>query len=262
MPKRSTPQTLEPSALPQAAQARYAVVDALRGAAMVWMTVFHFCFDLQHFGYLQADFYRDPVWTWQRTAIVSMFIACAGVGQAIAIAQVQSAARFWHRWRHIAAGAMLVTVGSYLMYPQSYIYFGILHGIACMLVVLRFFAPTGRWLWWVGAAAIMLGNIGSMLHPGWPGWSVLNSPWLNWIGLINQKPITEDYAPILPWIGVMCWGMAFGRWVLQHRPHWLQRPAHGIAKPLAQLGRWSLSYYLLHQPVLIGLLTLAVWVGL
>ena len=31
------------------------------------------------------------------------------------------------------------------------------------------------------------------------------------------------------------------------------------ARPLAVLGRWSLSFYMLHQPVLIGLLMLVIW---
>ena len=39
---------------------------------MVWMTAFHFCFDLQYFGYLHTNFYDNPVWTLQRMAIVSL----------------------------------------------------------------------------------------------------------------------------------------------------------------------------------------------
>jgi peptidoglycan/LPS O-acetylase OafA/YrhL len=35
-------------------------------------------------------------------------------------------------------------------------------------------------------------------------------------------------------------------------------PLPGAARPLAVLGRWSLSFYMLHQPVLIGLLWLVV----
>ena len=35
---------------------RYAAIDALRGAAMVWMTVFHFGFDLAHFGLWNKTF--------------------------------------------------------------------------------------------------------------------------------------------------------------------------------------------------------------
>jgi uncharacterized membrane protein len=237
-------------------EARYEAVDALRGVAMVWMTAFHFCFDLQHFGYLQANFYNDPFWTWQRVAIVSLFTFCAGVGQAIAVNQGQTPARFWKRWLQIAGCALLVTIGSYFMYPQSFIYFGILHGMAAMLIVVRFFAPSGLWLWIGAAAAIALAQMAAAFHAAWPALEILNTPALNWLGLISRKPVTEDYAPLLPWIGVMLWGLAVGQWVLRTRPQWLQMRIAPATRPLVWLGRRSLSYYMVHQPVLIGLLSL------
>ena len=235
---------------------RFDVVDALRGCAMVWMTAFHFCFDLQHFGYLQANFYNDPFWTWQRVAIVSLFTFCAGVSQSIALAQGQSSARFWKRWRQIAACAVLVTAGSYAMYPQSFIYFGILHGMALMLIAVRFFAPSGMALWIGGALAIGLPHLAASAHAAWPGLEVLNTPAWNWLGFISRKPVTEDYVPLLPWIGCMLWGMAAGQWCLRTKPQWLQVHVGRAGAALAVLGRWSLSYYMVHQPVLIGLLML------
>ena len=87
---------------------------------------------------------------------------------------------------------------------------------------------------------------------------VFDAPWLAWIGLVSRKPITEDYVPLLPWLGVMWWGVAAGRWVLAHRPGWLGGAGDG--GPMAVWGRWSLSYYLLHQPVLMGLIGAGVWV--
>lgn len=39
---------------------RIHAVDALRGFAMVWMTVFHFCFDLHQFGHIRQDFTVIP----------------------------------------------------------------------------------------------------------------------------------------------------------------------------------------------------------
>ncbi|GAC1526802.1 MAG: hypothetical protein NVS2B4_03750 [Ramlibacter sp.] len=68
---------------------RFDRLDALRGAAIVWMTAFHFCFDLDHFGWIRQDFLGNPVWTGQRTAIVSLFLFCAGLSQAVAQAQAQ-----------------------------------------------------------------------------------------------------------------------------------------------------------------------------
>jgi peptidoglycan/LPS O-acetylase OafA/YrhL len=44
---------------------------------------------------------------------------------------------------------------------------------------------------------------------------------------------------------------------LQHRPQVLQGPIPRAFAPLAWMGRWSLSWYMLHQPVLIGAMLLA-----
>jgi len=85
---------------------------------------------------------------------------------------------------------------------------------------------------------------------------LLNAPVLNWIGWITQKPVTEDYVPLFPWLGVMWWGVAAGSWLLQHRPDLLRQAVTPAFKPLVVMGRWSLVYYMLHQPVMIGLLLL------
>ena len=235
---------------------RFDSLDALRGMAIVWMTVFHVCFDLNHFGYLTQNFYVDPFWTWQRTAIVSLFLFTAGLGQAVAVQQGQSWPRFWRRWVLVAGSALLVSVGSYLMYPQTFIYFGVLHGMAVMLLIVRLTARWGRWLWLLGGLAVAIKFIAAYAHGISAQADFLNENWFNWLGLISRKPITEDYVPVIPWLGVMWWGMAAGQWALQNRPQWMTRPVGRAGQPLVWLGRWSLSYYLLHQPVLIGLLML------
>ena len=233
---------------------RLDAIDALRGVAIVWMTVFHFCFDLNHFGWLKEDFYRDPFWTGQRTAIVSLFLFCAGLGQAVAVVQGQSWARFWKRWAQVAGCALLVTAGSYFMYPKTFIYFGVLHGIAVMLIVVRLTAGWGAWLWLLGALAVAAQYVAWQLHGSGVLPDALNTPALNWLGLIGRKPITEDYVPLLPWLGVMWWGMAAGTGLLARRTHWMTAALPAAAAPLTWLGRWSLSWYMLHQPVLIGAL--------
>jgi uncharacterized membrane protein len=241
---------------------RFETVDALRGFAMLWMTVFHFCFDLNQFGYIKQNFYHDPVWTWQRTVIVSLFLFCAGMGQAIAVAQGQSWQRFWRRWAQVVAAALLVSAGSWLMYPQSFIYFGVLHGIAVMLIIVRLVARRGRWLWLWGALAIAGSFIAAYALASGANATLaelLNSRPFNWLGLITRKPVTEDYVPLLPWLGVMCWGAAAGFWLTNRGAKRLLGPLPAPLMPLAKLGRWSLSYYLVHQPVMIGALIALGW---
>lgn len=239
-------------------------LDAVRGAAMVWMTAFHLAFDLNHWGFWRADFYRDPVWTWQRVAIVSLFVWCVGWGQALAESSGRRPQRFWHRWAQVAGAALLVSAGSWWMFPQSFIYFGILHGVALITLCLWGLSAVPKrgnaTMWGLGALALVLPQVAPWAHATWPALEWLNQPGWNALGFISRKPITEDYAPLLPWLGVALWGMASARWCMRHCPEVVMRPVGAPWRGLAVLGRWSLSYYLLHQPVLMGgLMALRAW---
>jgi uncharacterized membrane protein len=84
-----------------------------------------------------------------------------------------------------------------------------------------------------------------------------DNPWLLWLGLETVFPRSNDFVPLLPWFGVVLFGIAaarlwtsFGRSdhpLLQVQPPW----------QLVWLGRWSLVIYLVHQPVLFSLVYLA-----
>lgn len=248
------------------AASRFERLDALRGAAIVWMACFHFSFDLNHAGLLKPpqQFLSDPFWTRQRVCIVSLFLVCAGVGQAVALASGQGWPRFWQRWTRVALCAVLVSAGSALMFPQSWISFGVLHGIALMLLLVRWGAgPLLRR--WSGDGAVVQGVLWGAGALAWAAphlWAsaVFNGRWLNWTGLVTRLPYTEDYVPLLPWLAPVLWGVAAGWWLLSHRRAWLAGPLPRRLRPLAVLGRWSLSFYMIHQPVLIGLLT--AWLAL
>ena len=237
------------------APARAQWLDVVRAVAMLWMAVFHFCFDLNFFQLWQPrqNFYGDPFWTTQRTLIVSMFLFCAGAGQALALHAGQSWPRFWQRCGQIALCAAAVSAGSALMFPRSWIFFGVLHGMVVMLVLCRLAAPLRLLLWPLGALALAL--------PLWMASPFFDAPSLRWIGLITRKPVTEDWVPVLPWLGVMLWGMAATQTTLRWRAHWLQAAVPPALQPLAKLGRWSLSFYMVHQPVMIGLILAAMWLG-
>lgn len=232
-------------------------LDALRGLAIVWMAAYHFGFDLNHFGLLaQRQFpHSDPVWVAHRSGILGLFLLCAGLAQAVALDAAQAWPRFWRRWLQVAGCAVLVSAGSALVFPRSWIAFGVLHALAVMLVLARLLAPLRSGLWLLAAGCLLLPQL---WRHAW-----FDSPWLSWTGLVTRKPVTEDYVPLLPWFGVLLAGLAAGQWLLQHRRHWLAAAGPRGLGPLAVLGRWSLSFYMVHQPVFFGLLmawqTLRVW---
>lgn len=236
---------------------RHDGIDILRGLALVWMALYHFAFDLNNFGYLRQDFYRDPAWTMQRTAILSLFLFCAGFGQAMAWQQGQGWPRFWRRWAAIAGCAVLVSAGSWLMFPRSFIYFGVLHGMAVMLVLARVTAAWGPWCLVPAALTLAAPSVaaGWIADSPWAG--ALNAPTLNWLGLITRKPVTEDYVPVLPWMGVVWIGVASASlWHAIGAPGSGWRAGSTTGSAALWLGQRSLVFYMLHQPVLIGALWL------
>ena len=244
----------EPSATPLRSGAqRLDRLDALRGAAVLWMAVYHFCFDLNHLGLIKPrqSFFSDPFWTSQRAAIVTLFVFCAGLSMAVALQQGQRWPRFWRRWAQVALCAVLVSAGSALMFPKSWIGFGVLHGLAVMLVLVRLTA-----LWWPGRRLVWAAlGVLALLLPLVVQHRFFDTPWTHWVGLVTRAPVTEDWVPVLPWLGVMLLGLAAGHaWLARAGPTWLAAPLLPALRPLATLGRWSLSFYMLHQPLLLGAL--------
>lgn len=224
-------------------------LDLLRAVAMLWMAAFHFAYDLNHFGWIAPqNFYDDPRWTLQRTAIVSLFLFTAGAAQAAAWAGGErEEARFWRRWGQICLCALLVSAGSWWMFPQRWISFGVLHGVAVMLLLLR---ATRRLpaLALVAIALVAWGLPAVWSHP----WFDQRGTW--WVGLVTHKPPTEDFVPVLPWFAAMLIGFVVGGETQRRWPAQWQGPVPRGTGPLIQLARWPLTFYLLHQPVLIGLL--------
>lgn len=223
-------------------------VDALRGLAVIAMVAFHFTFDLANFRVVAADFYRDPFWLHARTAILSSFLLLAGVSLVLAQRTARGRAGFWRHVATIAACALLVSAGSHVAFPQSYIWFGVLHMIALTLVLVR---PLAAYPWaalLLGAAVIVAGN--AFAAPAFDG-----QPW-GFVGFATVKPRTEDYVPLFPWAGVVLIGIAAGHALI--RSGFRAVAVFGRAPRFVRwLGRHSLAVYMVHQPVLFG----AVWLA-
>jgi uncharacterized membrane protein len=226
---------------------RIAGIDALRGIAIVAMAIYHFCFDLRYFGVTRADFEHDPFWLAARSAILSSFLLIAGISMVLARQNARSDARWLRHAAVIAGAALLVSAASYVMFPRSYIWFGVLHAIAVSLVVARPLVDRPYAAAAIGAAVIAAGLAFS--H------AAFDNRALGWLGFMTAKPVTEDYVPLFPWTGMLLIGIAAGHWLMRERFARLA-PLGRVPVPIRWLGRHSLVVYLVHQPLLIGLLWL------
>jgi uncharacterized membrane protein len=240
----------EPIDVPAAtARQRFAGIDALRGFAVAQMIVYHFIYDLNYFGWLHFAMTRDQPWIGWRTAIVTQFLLLVGVSLVLRHAFKPAWSDFWPRWLQIAGAALLVSAGSWWVFHDRFIYFGILHYIAVALILARLLVPLGRVNIGLGIIALLVG----LLFKN----SLFDPTELNWIGFMTYKPRTEDYVPVFPWLGVTLIGVGLGAsW---QRAGFAITPAlrgFNAAPPrlLVFLGTWALTVYLVHQPLLLGLL--------
>ncbi|MFA6310281.1 MAG: heparan-alpha-glucosaminide N-acetyltransferase [Sterolibacterium sp.] len=225
---------------------RLASVDAVRGGAIVAMILYHLGFDLNYLGWLHQNINADPLWLTARALILSSFLFTVGASFALAEASGVSRRTQLARVVKISAAALLVTAGSWIAFPNSAIYFGVLHAIAVMSILLLVI-PQGVWpACTLGVAAIWLGN-------GYAS-GYFDQPALAWIGLMTRKPLTEDYVPILPWFGACLIGYGLAHKMVRHRGFEVLQQLRPRPRLLCWMGRHSLAIYLLHQPVLLGLL--------
>jgi uncharacterized membrane protein len=231
---------------------RLALVDALRGLAVAQMIVYHFFYDLSFFGWIKLAMTRDQPWVGWRTAIVTQFLLLIGVSLVLRTSFKPSAADFWKRWAQIAAAALLVSIGTWLVVGPRFVYFGILHFIAVALLIARPMVRLGGWNVALGALLILIGLVYS--H------EFFNTPPATIVGFMTFKPSTEDYVPLFPWIGVILIGAGLA--VHWQRAQWRIPNAlvplnERAPRWLLLLGTWSLTAYLLHQPIMMGAMSLA-----
>jgi uncharacterized membrane protein len=250
--KRRPPRPrVAPSVAPaRASVSRIHAIDALRGAAICAMIVYHFAFDLNWFRVFAADFNRDPLWLALRAAIVTSFLLLVGISLVLAKRAGTTPRRFWRRIALIAACALLVTLASYITFPRSFISFGILHCIAISSILAWPLVQRPLAALIVGLVVVA---VGLQVHI-----ALFDTPWLNWVGLMTFKPVTEDYVPLFPWFGVVCLGVALGTWLYAKNYAPLRHVPRVAPLWLNWLGRHSLLVYMVHQPVLLGILSIVV----
>ncbi|WP_420848025.1 heparan-alpha-glucosaminide N-acetyltransferase [Nitratireductor luteus] len=215
------------------------------------MAIYHFTWDLEFFGYLQPFTSVTGGWKLFARCIASSFLFLVGVSLVLAHARSFKAGPFAKRLVMIAGAAAAISLVTWLLMPEQFIFFGILHHIAVAsvlgLLLLHFPATL------LAALAVLV-----VAAPHYVHWPFLDQPVLWWIGLSRNVPASNDYIPIFPWFGAVLSGMAAAK--VAQSTGFIDRLAAwrpGLRIPvLGWAGRHSLAFYLVHQPVLIS----CVWI--
>jgi uncharacterized membrane protein len=237
---------------------RFIELDILRGCAIIFMIILHLFWDLDYFGILplNKNFYSLNI------IVPVMFFLLVGICQGVNNNKYKNQPKKMY-FRTIQRGlwvlnlGMLFTLLTTIVLPDKPIMFGVLHCIGCCIILslpfIKFKATSNT----VFATMIIIGGI--LLGTCF---SVENPNILQLAAGIHQSNIgqhTIDYFPVLPWLGVCLLGVALGNILYKENTRRFPLPDLSRYKPtrfFTWLGQHSLTIYLLHQPIIVGLLFL------
>lgn len=225
---------------------RIEAIDIARGLALLAMAVYHFTWDLEFFGYLPPSMTAVGGWKLFARCIASSFLFLVGVSLFLAHGGGVRWKGFWRRLAMIAGAALAITIATYMAVPNGFIFFGILHQIALASVLGLAFVR-------LPAVVVLSVAVTVIAAPFYLRSGFFDAPWWWWSGLSESYPRSNDYVPIFPWFGVVLLGIVATKIAAQTgllarlgtvRPfRWMW--------PLSFIGRHSLAFYLIHQPILI-----------
>lgn len=249
------------SSSPRGRTGRLAIVDMLRGFAIIAMVIYHLSWDLSWFGYVDWAVSTDPAWRGFAAAIAGSFLFLSGVSLRLAHGTGIRWTSFLRREAILVAAAAAVSLITWTTFGPSMVRFGILHcmAVSSVMALVAVTRPPFMALG-LGAALLALG-----FAP--PVETLAGDLWL-WTGLGVPDSDAVDYVPLIPWSGLVFLGLGLAGLLTG----WLEQTATGRRKALTALdatagasrlgrllrllGRKSLPIYLLHQPLLYG----TVWV--
>lgn len=225
------------------AHRRSDAVDAARGFAIFMMIFYHLCYDLDHFNVMNIFMYT-PFWNNYKIFGLSIFVSVSGMSMVLAARGGIRMKSFLKRFAVLVVCALAISIGSLFINPDRFIFFGAIHffAVASLLGILFVRA---YWLnLIIGSVVIFLGA--TYQH------TVFDHPFLQWTGLMTFKPGSDDFFPFFPWFGVFLVGMFAGKSFMTREFLYATIRVPGIGA-LNLVGRHSLAVYIVHQPILMGL---------
>ena len=211
-------------------------LDSLRATALVLMLILNFVTDLNHFGLINTE--TGDMWWWMARITASLFVGISGVSYFLAHRLEYDFTKTSGRTKRLIFWAFVITIITYIFEPSVYVRFGVLHLLALASIVAFPVARKPEFALGIGLILLII--------------PLSSNSNLVWLGL-SETVIAVDYFPLNPWLGIFFIGLA-----LASRIYPEGKPLTEIQWPEKWLwfGRNTLTIYVIHQPILIGLLVL------
>ncbi|HOW86385.1 MAG TPA: heparan-alpha-glucosaminide N-acetyltransferase [Candidatus Aminicenantes bacterium] len=233
-------------------------IDFLRGVSIILVIGYHLLYDvgdylgMPRFLGWTTDL-SSPAWTIAQHFFAGLFVLLSGVSSTLTRSNVRRGLRLLAVALALTLATYLIAVWMHLFDPADTILFGILHCLAVSILLygLVFAKVPAAANALIGAAIVGL----APLLPALGRALAVRSNWLIPFGLPGPSFSSLDYFPLIPWLGVFLIGASLGRSVYAARKSLL--PWRMPRNIVNFAGRHSLLIYLVHQPVIMGVLYVA-----
>lgn len=244
---------------------RFWEIDFLRGIAIILMVAYHFLFDLNFFGIYSLNIFSGFLWIFPRF-IASIFIFLVGVSLYLSYTRAELSGiyikdryfflKYLKRGMWIFSLGLVITMATWIFIREEYILFGILHFIGLAIILEYPFLKYNQKYKYLNLGTGLIFIVTGLYLTSF----TFNFDWLLWLGFIPQNLVTVDYFPLLPWLGVVSFGIFAGGLLYRDYQRRFKFPDFSHYKPVSIftfLGKHSLILYFIHQPILMVLLYLA-----
>lgn len=210
------------------------------------MIIYHLLFDLNYFGFLSVDLSSFEYLVFARVIQVS-FLMLVGVSSYILFSKSKSFDLFVkkqiNRFIIVGLNAILITLATWIAFPDQYISFGILHLIAVSIVIITVLSKLDRGAIFVLSLIIFALSLILDHRTYYEG--------ISWLGFYTDNFSSLDYFPILPWLGVPLIGFSLGELIVSRAA---MLPTSKYLEIFSVIGRRSLLIYMIHQPIIFVLI--------
>lgn len=236
---------------------RYHILDEIRGITLCSMILYHAVWDLVYiFGYNWKWYQSDMAFLWQQS-ICYTFILLSGFCVSLGKNKVK-------RGLVVFGAGILISLVTELFMPQNRIRFGVLTLLGSCMLIAALAERINVTIWGI-IINLFLFVLTRRINYGVLGFADVTVARLprflynlgdfgNYLGFTEQTFFSTDYFSLFPWLFLFLTGYYFYKWMEEKQ--WLSSmtKAPSLGAWWRPIGRYSLIIYLLHQPVVYGLL--------